>query len=210
MAEYPPPQHILRDLRAESWLESETHAFAEIPVDDVVRDASGAVSLGALVTMIDLLCARVVFPAAHPHWIATADLSLATDKRPTEGKARAEAHLVRAGSKLITVSIDLHGAGSGFGTFVRIPREASDVDSDRRMAPIGERMSISLEGPPPTSPVTELMDLRSVDGAVELDRHDYVRNSFGNRAPVITADEVARVRSASAGRVDPYNIAELR
>ena len=178
MSDYPPPQHALRDLRVTSWLESETHGHAELPVDDVVRDASGAVSLGALATVVDMACARVSFTAADPHWIATADLSIATSDRPTDGIVHVETKLARAGSKLIGIAIDLHGAGTGFATFVRIPREASDVNTERRMAPIGERMTMSLEGPPPTRPMIELMDLRVVDGAVELERSDYVRNSF--------------------------------
>jgi acyl-coenzyme A thioesterase PaaI-like protein len=178
MSDYPPPQHVLRDLRVTSWLESETHAHAEMPVDDVVRDASGAVSLGALVTVVDMACARVSFTAAHPHWIATADLSLATADRPRDGLVHVETRLARAGSKLISIAVDLHGAGTGFASFVRIPREASDVDTDRPLVPIGERMTMSLEGPPPTRPITDLMDLRSVDGAVELERSEYVRNSF--------------------------------
>jgi acyl-coenzyme A thioesterase PaaI-like protein len=177
MSDYPPPQHVLRDLRVESWLESEEHAHAELPIDDVVRDASGAVSLGALVTVVDIACARVSFTAAHPHWLATADLSLATGDRPKDGLVHVQARLTRAGSKLISIGVDLGDVGSGFVTFVRIPREASDV-AERPAAPLGQRMSMTLEGPPPTLPITELMKLRSVDGAVELDRHDYVRNSF--------------------------------
>jgi acyl-coenzyme A thioesterase PaaI-like protein len=178
MSDYPPPLHVLRDLRVESWLETETHGFAEMPVDDVVRDASGAVSVGALTTLVDIACARVSLTAAYPHWIATADLSLVTDRRPSEGVARAEAKLVRAGSKLLAIAVDLHGAGSATGSFVRIPRDASDVELERPMAPLGQRMTMSLDGPPPARPIIELMGLRSVDGSVELERTDYVRNSF--------------------------------
>ena len=201
MSDYPPPKHVLRDLRVTSWLESETNAHAELPVDDVVRDASGRVSLGALVTVVDMACARVAFSAAHPHWLATADLSVATSERPTDGFVHVEARLARAGSKLISIAVDLHGAGTGFATFVRIPREASDVDTDRRMAPIGERMTMSLDGPPPAQPISELMGLRVVDGSVELDRHDYVRNSFRTINGGVMGFLVAHAAEAATGMV---------
>lgn len=37
----------------------------------------------------------------------------------------------------------------------------------------------------------------------------YVRNSFGNRAPLVKAGDVARVRAATAGRKAPWNTKEL-
>jgi acyl-coenzyme A thioesterase PaaI-like protein len=201
MAAYPPPEHVLRDLRIESWLETETHGFAEMPVDDVVRDASGVVSLGALTTLVDIACARVSFSAAHPHWIATSDLSLVTEHRPAEGTARAEAKLVRAGSKLLAIAVDLHGAGRATGSFVRIPRTASDVDIERPMAPLGQRMTMTLEGPPPTLPITELMDLRTLGESVELERTDYVRNSFRTINGGVLGFLVARAAEEVTGMV---------
>lgn len=177
MAGYPPEDHVLRDLRITSWLEDEGRAFAEMPVDHVVHDRSGVVSLGALGTLVDLVCARVAFGSAHPHWIATADLSLVTAGRPSSGTVVAEARLARSGSKLITLDVDLHGAGAAVATFVRIPREASEVD--RPMPTVGERMQMPPTRPPLDVAVTERMGLVAGDGAAELARTDYVRNSFG-------------------------------
>jgi acyl-coenzyme A thioesterase PaaI-like protein len=135
---YPPDEHVLRDLRATSWLEAEDHAVAEMPVDVAVLDASGAASLGALATLVDLCCARVAFHAAAGAWIATADLSLhLTQPVPVGGTARVDAWLLKAGSKLISIAVDLHGAGRGMVSFARIPREASEVE--RPPVVIGER-----------------------------------------------------------------------
>jgi mono/diheme cytochrome c family protein len=38
----------------------------------------------------------------------------------------------------------------------------------------------------------------------------YVRSSFGNSASAVTADEVAAVRAATAGRTTPWTAAELK
>jgi len=177
---YPPDEHALRDLRVTSWLEAPDHAVAEMPVDVVVTDPSGAASLGAIATLVDMACARVALLAAHPHWIATADLSLHLAEPVSEGgTVRAEAHLLKAGSKLISVAVDLHGAGTAMATFARIPRAAAVIPEDRPLAVMGERMTMPLTGPPPTQRITERLALRHTEGGVELDRHEYVFNSFG-------------------------------
>jgi acyl-coenzyme A thioesterase PaaI-like protein len=148
-----------------------------MPVDVVTADRSGRLGLGALATLVDLTCARVALGTAHPHWIATADLSIQTTDRPTGGTATVEVRLLRAGSKLIVLDVDLHGMGSGVATFVRIPSSASEVVRPQQV--IGERMGMAPLGPPPTMPIGEKMALAVVDGGVELARTDYVRNSFG-------------------------------
>src|SRR5438270_2792823 len=127
---YPPDEHALRDLEVISWLDTEDHAVGELPVLDHMRDERGAVSAGALVTLVDLVCARIVLHAVEPHWIATADLSFVSGVRPTDGVVTAEARIARAGSKLVVADVDLGPVGRAVATFVRIPREASRV-SDR-------------------------------------------------------------------------------
>lgn len=174
---YPPDEHVLRDLQIESWLDAPDHGFAELPITDAVRDRSGAVAVGALVTLVDLACARVSFAAAHPNWIATADLSVVTSGPVTAGRVTAEARMVRAGSKLISIDVDLHGAGRAAASFVRIPREASLVE--RPLPAIGERMTMPLVGPPSDRSILDRLGLRSTHGGIELDRADYVSNSFG-------------------------------
>lgn len=176
---YPPDDHVLRDLRVTSWLEAETHAAAEMPVDAAVLDAGGGASLGALTTLVDLCCARVAFFAADPHWIATADLSLHLGRPVGDGETvRCDVRLLKAGSKLISLGIDLGGAGRGVASFARIPRAASLVQ-DRLPTAIGERTSMPLVGPAPSRPIVERMGMRPIDGGVELDKHPYVGNSFG-------------------------------
>lgn len=174
---YPPDEHVLRDLGMTSWLEAEGVAFAELPVTPAVLDARGAVSLGALVTLVDLACGRVTLAAVAPDWIATADLSLATAERPSNGIVRAGARVVRAGSKLLHVDIDLGPAGTGAASFVRIPGSASRLTG--KLAAIGERSTMDGGAASPL-PLTERMGLRVVGGAVELDATEYVSNSFGS------------------------------
>jgi acyl-coenzyme A thioesterase PaaI-like protein len=171
---YPPEQHVLRDLRIESVLVAPEHATAELPVDVAVRGADGAVALGALATLVDTCGSRVSTATAHPHWTATADLSVTTARRPHDGVVGADARLLKAGSKVISVGVDLGGVGS---TFARIPREASAVIGSRLV--VGQRLLQPLIGPPPDAFILGRMGLRVVDGGIDLELGDYVRNSFG-------------------------------
>jgi acyl-coenzyme A thioesterase PaaI-like protein len=90
---YPPEQHLLRDLQAVNWLEGPDHGVAELQITDAVRDSSGRVCLGALITLADIACTRVALSAVAPHFVATLDLSVTTAARPTDGLVRTDATL---------------------------------------------------------------------------------------------------------------------
>ena len=199
MSDYPPEQHALRDLQIDSWLEALDHAHADMAITPATRDQRGAVALGALLTLVDLACARVVFAVAHPHWIATADLSITTTSRPTDGAVHAECRLVRAGSKLIVAEVDLGDVGQAIGTFVRIPKDASLIE--RALPGVGERSRMELLSPPPEISMLDRMGLRVVDGGAELDSTPYVSNSFGTINGGVLGFLVAAAAEEATGMV---------
>jgi acyl-coenzyme A thioesterase PaaI-like protein len=174
--DYPPAEHLLRDLQVLNWLESPGHGVAELDIGDDDRDSSGRVSLGALTTMADIACTRAALSAVAPHFVATLDLSVTTGARPTDGPVRAEARVVRTGSKIVSVDGVVHDIGPMTASFVRIPNEASLVSD---VPAIGVRSKLDRLGPPLTGPVTQRMGLRVSGDRAELDRTDYVANSFG-------------------------------
>src|SRR4051794_11164679 len=75
-AGYPPADHFLRDMAIVSELLGDGFAVAELAVGPGVLDRRGAVSFGALLTLVDVACARAALTAVAPNWVATADLSL--------------------------------------------------------------------------------------------------------------------------------------
>lgn len=176
--EYPPPEHFLRDLAVVSWLEAETVAVAELTVTQAVLDSSGTVGLGALISLVDIACARATLASASPDWVTTADLSLHTRARPCDGVVRSEARLVRAGSRLIHVDVDLGRVGGATGSFVRVPSASSRVEA----APVvlGERSTMASEAAKLETPLTKRMGFRVVDDTVEVDASEYVANSVGS------------------------------
>jgi len=176
--EYPPPEHFLRDLAVVSWLETETVAVAELTVTPAVLDRSGQLGLGALISLVDIACARATLASAAPDWVTTADLSLHTRARPSTRSVRAEARLVRVGSRLIHVDVDLGPVGGATAAFVRIPSSSSRVEA----APVvlGERSTMAGEAAMLEAPLTSRMGLRFVDGAAEVDASEYLANSVGS------------------------------
>ncbi|HEY1636417.1 MAG TPA: hypothetical protein VGF64_16785 [Acidimicrobiales bacterium] len=173
---YPPKQHLLRDLHVLNWLEDPDHGVAEFDITDAMRDSSGQVSVGALITLADIACSRVALSVAAPDFVATLDLSVTTGARPAEGRVRTDARLLRAGSKVVSIDGDVDAVGPITGSFVRIPNEASLVS---RVPAIGVRSRLDHVGPLLTGSITDRMGMRVTADAAELDQSDYVGNSFG-------------------------------
>jgi uncharacterized protein (TIGR00369 family) len=191
---YPPDQHVMRDLRIATIRPSIDRSISVAPLTAEVRNSAGHAALGLLVTLADVNGAGVALPAAHPDWIATADLSLSQIRPVIEGPVISRATLVRAGSKVIVVAVDVfdgHGsedperaehACSGLMTFARIPRRATAAVVDTATPLLNVRQTMATEDSHLSGPLLDSIGLRVLDardGVVELDRTDYVRNSFG-------------------------------
>ncbi|HEX4539041.1 MAG TPA: hypothetical protein VH112_02265 [Acidimicrobiales bacterium] len=173
---YPPDQHLLRDLQILNWLEGPDHGVAELHISDAVRDSSGRVGIGALIMMADVACSRAALSAVAPHFVATLDLSVTTSGRPMNGPVRTDARVIRSGSKIVSIDGDVRDVGSVTASFVRIPSEASLVSD---LPAIGVRSQLDRVVASPTGPIAQRMGLHVSGDIAELDRSDYVANSFG-------------------------------
>lgn len=192
MAEYPPPNHLLRDLRATTcWVdEDELQLYA--PLQPAATDALG-VQVGVIAGLVDIAGAMTAFAHVAPDWCATSDLSFQRSGGVTEGPVVISTKLLRAGGRVVTVRSEVFDgrgeerpsrhAGTAVMTFTRLTRDAARFDVDDevdRRSEIGQRraMTDSSSGFD-ESPLTK-MGLRPVEpGVVELDKSPYVLNSFG-------------------------------
>jgi acyl-coenzyme A thioesterase PaaI-like protein len=173
---YPPDEHLLRDLDAVNWLQGPDHGVAELDISDAVRDSSGRVAAAALMTVADIACTRAALSAVAPSFVATRDLSVTSGARPADGRVRIDARVSQTGSKIVSIDGVLRDIGTVTASFVRIPSEASIV---RDVPAVGQRSQLQRLGPRLTEPLTERMGLRVRGDSAELDRTDYVGNSFG-------------------------------
>ena len=192
MADYPPPNHLLRDLRATTvWIaEDELHLYA--PLQPAATDALG-VQAGVMAGLADIAGAMTAFAHVAPDWCATADLSFQRSVGVTEGPVVISTRLLRAGGRVVTVRSEVFDgrgeerpvrhAGTAVMTFTRIARDAARVDVDAEMdrrGTVGVRVDISDASSGFEYPPIDKMGLRRVGpGVVELDKSAYVLNSFG-------------------------------
>jgi acyl-coenzyme A thioesterase PaaI-like protein len=202
------------------------HAYVWAPRQPHACTDQETLRLGVIGAMIDSAGAVVALGAASPDWIATADLAYTTIEPVREGPVIVSSRLVRAGATIIVIGVDVldgHGSdapeggracGSGLMTFSRIPASASAVKVNP-FTNIGVRTSNALEHSWLDVPLHDKIGLRVVDaaaGVVEVDKSDYVRNSFGtiNGGAICMVFEAAAELAARAAAGDrPYVAADL-
>jgi acyl-coenzyme A thioesterase PaaI-like protein len=224
-ATYPPEQHLIRDLRLETLKTATDHALVWAPVQPGACTDAGTLRVGVVGAMIDSAGAVVAIAAASPDWIATADLAYHSIAPVRHGPVICSSRVVRAGATIIVIGVEvLDGRGSdapeggvpcgrGLMTFSRIPASASAVKIDR-FANIGVRTTNALPSSAVDRLLHDMIGLRVVDaaaGVVEVDKHDYVRNSFGtiNGGAICVVFEAAAEHAARAAGDRPYVAADL-
>jgi acyl-coenzyme A thioesterase PaaI-like protein len=189
---YPPAHHVIRDLQITTDRMALDHSLSICPLNDHVRNASGAAGLGLLVAVTDVSGATVALAAASPDWPATADLAYQAIGPITEGPVLSEAWLVRRGSKTVVIEVEVFDglgaedtktarpAGTGVMTFGRLPGSASGItiDPTKNMG----RSTVPRLDSGLSAPLLDEIGLRVIDakaGLVEVAKSDYIRNSFG-------------------------------
>jgi acyl-coenzyme A thioesterase PaaI-like protein len=225
VAAYPPDQHIIRDLRLATLKTSVEHAFVWAPLQPHTLTDTGTLRVGVAGLMIDSAGAVLALAAASPDWIATADLAYRSIEPVREGPVICSSRLVRAGATIIVIGVEVFDGrgsdapeggtpcGTGLMTFSRIPASASAVKVDP-FSNIGVRMSNMRHDSGVDRPLHEALEIRFVDpagGVVEIDKHDYVRNSFGtiNGGVICMVFEAAAEVAARAAGGVPYVVADL-
>jgi acyl-coenzyme A thioesterase PaaI-like protein len=186
---YPPTNHLLRDLQAESvWIsEGEFHVYA--PMTPEVSNERG-MTVGVMAAIIDFAGAQVAMRSVGGDWVATADLSYQPSGGVEHGPLVTSTKLLRAGNRVVVVRTEVFDgrgeetparhAGSAVMTFSRLPREATTT----RVAPmsftIGERFGLSVGPTGFEGAATDALGLEELaPGSLLLEKSNYVLNSFG-------------------------------
>jgi uncharacterized protein (TIGR00369 family) len=185
LAEYPPAEHLLRDLRLTVEHRPDGTSTAWMPLTEHVCNPSGAPRAGVLSTLVDVVGGGLAAVAARPDWIATADLTLHLTPRPAVDEVRAEGRVLRQGRTTVVIEVGLHdprGTALGLATmsFAVLPRRAENLVIEQ--ADQVTRMTMATEDSGFTAPFPEHVMITVLDaaaGAIELPLRDYVRNSLG-------------------------------
>lgn len=181
--EYPPAQHVLRDLRLWSDSSGDTPR-AGLPVTSALHGAGGACATGVLAVLVDVVAGAAALQAAGEGWIATSDLSVHWLEPVEAGELTASAHALRSGRTSVVIEVHVESGGRrvaygsvGFSRleartdYQRRPREARrgrvdwGLGESGFLRPWADRMGVVVTN--------------TAAGALELSLTPYVGNSLG-------------------------------
>jgi len=180
--DYPPTEHLLRDLGL--W----TEAFADPPragleVVPALCDGAGALAMGPLAVLVDVLAGGSALAAAEGGWIATSDLQLSLLGSGGPGDAVAESRVLRAGrsSVVLEVSVARAGAPVALATvaFARLATEGAFQRGAIAAAPAGARHRFSDTGAQLDEPFERALGFEWQRDRAVLPVRAYVGNSLG-------------------------------
>jgi len=187
---YPPQHHLLRDLQISIKFHGKTRSTVKAPIVPELFTDQGAVQVGVLAMLVDVLGGSMALRAVYPDWVASADLSICTAKRATFGMLNIAGSVLRAGSNTLVIEATIsqirddldnttESIGSGFMTIVRLPRRADTLyfDDDSIDSIVFAAPDSGL-----SRPFLDEVGIETTDGSagvVGLSLRDYVRNSFG-------------------------------
>jgi uncharacterized protein (TIGR00369 family) len=198
--QYPPEQHILRDLRLTVEHRPDGSSTGWLPITPHICNPSGSPRAGVLAVLVDVVGGGLAAIAARPDWIATADLTLHLTPFAVTGDLEAHGHVLRQGRTTVVIEVALRdstGRSLGLATmsFAVLPRREDNLSIDQADRVVRMAMATSASGL--TEPFHERARLTVIDaddGAVELPLTDYVVNSMG----AIQGGMVAATASAAA------------
>ena len=187
---YPPQHHILRDLQISIKFHGKSRATVKAPIVPALFTDQGAVQVGVLATLVDVLCGSMALKAVYPDWVASADLSICTAKRATSGMLNLAGSVLRSGSNTLVIEAtisrigdeldnSIETIGSGFMTIVRLPRR---VDTPKFYEDSMDSMVFATQDSSLSRSLLDEVGIETIDGAagvIELSSCDYIRNSFG-------------------------------
>jgi uncharacterized protein (TIGR00369 family) len=189
MPDYPPPQHITRDLRLEVDQRG-GEPVVRVPVVPDLLGAGGAVYTGALGLALDVFGGNLAIEAAAPDWALTAQLELHVLRPLAEGTITVSGRPLRAGRTNLVAEARID-AGDGAASrgeapcavgrlaFTRVPARGGEPPRPRRA---GTLYAFAEPGDRLSRPFREALGLRVLDaasGSVELALVPYVHNSVG-------------------------------
>lgn len=222
---YPPPGHIIRHLRMDLELRSETALHATMPITDDLRDPGGAVRTGALATLVDVAAGTFCHEMVRPDWLATADMKIHLIRPAFGDEVRAVTTTVRSGKRNMlsatSVSDDEGEVARSWVTYTRLSRR-DDNPTVEEGSRIGRRLHYvedpSLDTERNRPMLDDYLGLRiATEGlSLELDHHPRIHNSFGSLqggAAAVLVERLAMVaaeqRFGRPGRVTDLHIQYL-
>lgn len=182
--DYPGPRQILRYLRIELDNREDQTVWAQIPALPDLLDPGGAVKMGAIAPMCDLVSGTLASSVVNPDWVATLDFKMHLATPVREGHVQASCRPLRVGKNTVLSESRLYddggkNAGLALVTFTRLPRREDQATTS---APKPGRWRFQSDLEEERIPLDAYFGLRFDPHAsvFELDHHERIYNSFGS------------------------------
>ncbi len=199
--EYPPDDHILRDLHILLKPQGNQEATIRAPVIQEMCTDQGTLSVGVMAALIDFLGGWLAINTIYPDWIATASMCLHTTARIGSGTIVGVGSVIRAGHTNVVIEVGLGeetvassqptaSLGSAIMTFSRLPRKHDTPEMENGAEKSMQPVSFTPRESGLSQPFIEKAGIRFPDegaGVVEVSMSPYLRNSFGSLHGGITA-----------------------
>ena len=112
-AEPPRPEHLFAQLGMRDVVVEGTDLAMEMPTAPNLTNARGALQGGLIATLVDIVAGRAALQGLPSREsVATSDLTVHYLAPVLVGPARAEARVLRRGSRTVVVSVEVHDAGA--------------------------------------------------------------------------------------------------
>ena len=180
------------DLNTTSMLVSATRCLLHAPIGPAVSTRTGAVSLGFVVSLLDIAASEPALSSCRPDWTATQDLSVHASGWLVDGPVVVDTKLLRVGKKTISVSASVY---DGHGV--------DDLDQLRRSIDAG-RSLVSHDDP--TLVAKGLLTFARIPGSSAAGMADYdpakwlgmIRRRTPDRPPTETLEARMQVHVVDA------------
>jgi acyl-coenzyme A thioesterase PaaI-like protein len=213
---YPPPRHLLADLRLAILRRGDALAVTAPAVPEI-RNRAGYVGAGALGVAVDVFGGNLALRAIQPDWCVTSTLDLHL-LRPLARDFEVTGAPLRSGRTSVVVDVTVDdGSREGRAavacmTFTRIPRRRETIPFRE---PSDERTVFGNESAGLREPFLDRIGCRVLDasaGVVELAVEDYVRNSVGalQGGAVVALIDAAAEAVASARMAEDATTRDLQ
>jgi uncharacterized protein (TIGR00369 family) len=213
---YPPDGHIIRHLRLDLQSETTEELRCTMPVTDDLRDAGGALRMGALSTMVDVAAGTFSHDLVRPDWLATSDMKVHA-MRPTYGdEIRSVTSTVRAGKRSVlslTEVTDADGpVARAWVTYVRLPRRDDSPTIEEGHLTGRRLLYVEKDDPGPSASDSSpaegrpMLDdyigltIREGELVFDLVHQPRIHNSFGSIQGGVAATLIERMGMLAAER----------
>lgn len=223
IGDYPPPDHIIRDLMISMDFKGKESCIIRAPITTEVCTDQGAMQVGVIAALVDLLAGGLSLRILYPDWQATSHLSLHTNGWATTGMVIASGSVLRTGRTTVVFEVDIHEEkdsssqkkkpiGSAIVICSRIPRRKDTRSSWHSGSTNSIRFGTEKSGL--TRPYIDKIGIQVVDaaaGVVKLDKSEYISNSFRSLhgAMIATLADIAGQHAARAAAGNPLVTSDL-